>query len=74
MSYRWCRAYLAFINSRVFSLWISYSEPPVLSVRGMRCLEPLIRCVRVSPNRQQMNVSVPHPGNLQMKQILFVRV
>lgn len=62
---RGCRADLALVCSRVLSLRVAYPEGPVLRVRGVDRLEPLITCVRVPAYRQQVDVLVSDPGHLR---------
>lgn len=62
---RGCRADLTLVCSRVLPLGVAYPEGPVLGVRGVYRLEPLVTRVRVPAHRQQMDVLVSDPGHLR---------
>lgn len=55
---------LAFINSGVLSLWIAYPQAEILRVRMVNSFKPLIRCICIASDSEQVNVSMPHPGHL----------
>jgi hypothetical protein len=57
----WRCADLAFIDTRVAMLRILDLQGPVIAVRMMDRAESLVARVRVSPNRQQVNVPMSHP-------------
>lgn len=65
MADRGCRADLTLVRSRVLPLGVAYPEGPVLGVRGVYRLEPLVTRVRVPAHRQQMDVLVSDPGHLR---------
>lgn len=61
----WSSRDLALVDARILALGIAYAQGPVLGMRRVHRLEALIRRVRVATHGQQMNVPMPHPGDLQ---------
>lgn len=58
--------YLALVDTRILSLWISYHEDPFICMEFiMHRLETLIARVSVSTNCQQMDITMPYPRNLK---------
>lgn len=56
---------LALVDARILALGVAYAQGPVLGMGRVHRLEALIRRVRVATHGQQMNVPMPHPGDLQ---------
>lgn len=62
-----CSRNLTLVHALVLALRVPYPQRPLLSVRGVHRLEPLIRCVRVPAHGQQMDITMSHPGHLLME-------
>jgi hypothetical protein len=60
-------AYLALIKARVPPLRVTNLQHPVFCLGRVDGLKPLVTCVGVAPDGQQMNVSVAHPRHLPNK-------
>lgn len=55
---------LTLVNPRISVLWVFNLQHPVLRVRLVDGLKPLIRGVGVSTHSQQMDVPVSYPRHL----------
>jgi len=65
----WRGADLALVHARVPALRVPDLQHPVLEVRRVDGLEPLVTRVRVAADGEQMQVSVPDPRHLQQNKI-----
>lgn len=59
------RGNLALIDARVSVLGVLDLQGPVFAVGLMDCSEALVACVCVATDSEQVNISMPHPGDLQ---------
>jgi len=65
--------YLALVDTGILPLRVAYSQDPILRVHLVHRLETLIARVRVTTNRQQVNVAMPHPRDLRQKNVRLNR-
>jgi len=56
---------LTLVDARVAVLRVLDLQRPLVRVRVMDGPEPLVACVRVPADGQQVDIAVPHPRNLQ---------
>ena len=61
----WFCVHLALVNTSISLLGILYLQRPILRFLGMKHHESLIRCVRVNPSGEDVQVSFPDPGHLE---------
>lgn len=59
-----CGGYLALVDTGILPLRIPYSQYPFSGAHPVRRLETLVARVRVTADRQQVNVTMPHPRDL----------
>jgi len=59
--------YLALVDTGILPLWVAYSQDPILRVHLVHRLETLIARVRVTTDRQQVNVAMSHPRDLRQE-------
>lgn len=64
MTHVGCRGDLALVNATVPMLRILYLQRPVLGLGGMDHAKSLVVRVRVTANREQMDVPVSDPRHL----------
>lgn len=64
----WCRGYLAFIDSSVLTLRITYFEYPFLRMWRVQRLKSLVTCISITSHCQQVDVTMSHPRNLKRQQ------
>uniref|UniRef100_A0A1B6DWP6 Uncharacterized protein n=1 Tax=Clastoptera arizonana TaxID=38151 RepID=A0A1B6DWP6_9HEMI len=62
---------LTLVHSRVLPLRITYPEGPVLSVRGVDGLKPLVTGVRVTPHCQEVDVTMSDPRDRPVPEVLY---
>ena len=60
-----CGGYLAAVDAGVLGQGVLQSDDPVVGVRGVEGLEPLVRGVRVATHRQQRRVAETDPRDLE---------
>lgn len=56
---------LTLVDTGILALGVSYPQGPLLGVGRVHGFEALIRGVRVPTDRQQVDVSMAHPGDLE---------
>lgn len=65
MSDRRSGAYLALVYPGIFPLGIPDPQRPLVRMGRVLRLEALVRRVCVTAHCQQVDISMPHPGNLK---------
>lgn len=58
---------MAFVRAGVPSLRVPHLQRPILCLRGVYRLEPLVTCVRISAYCEQVDVPVTDPRHLERK-------
>lgn len=61
-------AHLTLVHAGVSPLGIPHLERPVLRLRGVDGLKPLVTGVRVPADSEEVDVPVPHPGDLKQRE------